>query len=229
MESLRYPHSRALYNIMTKFNLNIENKASREKETVAVEFTANEMSELEEYLSNAQKLTELKIVKSGLNTSFKVSASQQDGIRIKTSAPEEEELMAFLHLMRRFILHKEAASYNRITALIKRRIENDQIRSMVKLQRKIYEGKKLQELVKISFNEGLLNSESKLLEWLNAFEYHNDREKIKNMESLLKSISLEDAKVIFISILTEKVKAIINIANFICLLFGRTDSFEATV
>jgi hypothetical protein len=171
---------------MTKFNLNIENKASREKETVAVEFTANEMSELEEYLSNAQKLTELKIVKSGLNTSFKVSASQQDGIRIKTSAPEEEELMAFLHLMRRFILHKEAASYNRITALIKRRIENDQIRSMVKLQRKIYEGKKLQELVKISFNEELLNSESKLLEWLNAFEYHNDREKIKNMESLLK-------------------------------------------
>lgn len=117
---------------------------------------------------------------------------------------------------------------NLVTGIIARRFTDPSIRGMVRAQRALYDGRDFQSQIRIESNNTVINCEETLMKWLNAFEFHTDETKRAEIEKLHQLMPLEASRAIFIMLLIEKVKAIMNIANFIELLLGRADSIETT-
>ena len=179
-----------------------------------------------DYLSNTKKLCETKIVRSGMSGNLNFKYDKDKGTSFEVNLPEEDSILSLLHRMRQFILNDEYSSYNKVTGIIARRFNHKSINSIIKKQRNLYDGKEFQGLIKIESNGRLINSEKVLFDWLNAFEYHTDQTKKQEIEELHKLMPLEASRAIFLMLITEKVKAIINIADFIALLVGEIEVIE---
>ena len=183
---------------------------------------------MEDYLSNTKRLIETNIIRDGMSGNVSIKYDKDKGLSFEANLPDEDSILSLLHLMRRFILNDEGSSYNKVTGIIGRRFDNPSIRSMIKTQRNLYEGKEFQAQIKIKSNGTLINSEEILFDWLNAFEYHSDQTKRKELEKLHELMPFDVSRVAFLTLLTEKVKAIVNIANFIALLMGEVEMFETS-
>ena len=213
---------------MAKFKLDIK-KDEVDVETIFVELSSDEVESLEEYIKNTENLVSLAVVKNGLKTSVNIKASINSVPSVSSEMPSYDDVCALLHVLRRFILTREFASYDKVSGIIKRRVKSSNIRSLVERERAVYSGKELQKLYTMSFNSELVNSEQTLSKWLNGYEYHNDREKKQFISNMLGSLSEDNAKAVFLSLLTEKVKAIVAISKICCLLLGRITRLESNV
>lgn len=100
---------------------------------------------------------------------------------------------------------------------------------MVDEQRDVFGGNRTQLTFKISSNDVILNSEKVLYDWLNSYEYHRDKEKRKFIDSLHEIFPLEGSKVLFIGLLSDKTKAIYNIAVLVRVVVGKQKTFEGQV
>ncbi len=134
--------------------------------------------------------------------------------------------MAFLHRFRPLGLQSESTNFNRICSLLTKEIADPYFRSMIDLQRDIFSGKVLQTQFRIWSDDTVLNSEKVLYDWLNAYEYHRDKEKREFIESLHTMIPLDASKVLFIALLTEKTKAINNVAALVAVIVGKQKSAQ---
>ena len=85
----------------------------------------------------------------------------------------------------------------------------------------MYNGKRLQEQFEITSNDVLLNSEEVLQQWLNAYEFHRDKKKKSFIDSLHQLLPLEASKAIFLSLLTEKARAAINVGLIVRVILGK--------
>jgi hypothetical protein len=211
---------------MKTITIKLTAPASGASEVASAEFEDSEISLLENYLSNTDKLLELSIVKEGIPTNINGKFTQGNEPLFDVKLPEEEKILSLLHRMRMFILNDQTASYNKITGIISKKFNNAIVRSIIKNQRAIYDGRNFQGTMQLKSNGKIINSEEILFLWLNSFEYHDDKDKKKQIEKLHKLLPFDVSKAIFLVLLTEKVKAILAIADLVALLIGKTNSIK---
>ena len=194
------------------------------------EFTDEEHQLLTLYLDNHQVLGQSQALRQGMQCNYRLKWDHEAGASVEGNLPGIDTLSGLLHLLRPFILTNEPASFNRIAGLVKRRVESDYFRGAVRLQQEKYDGREQQRQIRITTNEGVLNSESMLQTWLNTHEYHHgNAAEHKAMEELLSWLPGDFGKAIFISLLVDKVNAIHNLACIVALVIGRTTKLELPI
>jgi hypothetical protein len=141
------------------------------------------------------------------------------GVEFVGTLPDNDVISALLHRVRPFVLAREPMSFLRIRNFLAKRIDNPQMRGILDGQRDLFTGKDFQEQIEIVTTtpvlKDVLNSDESFHAWLNAFEYHRDAAKRATIEQLSGVLGFEAARAIFVSMLLDKVKAIMNLAAII--------------
>tara|TARA_R110001592_G_scaffold347361_1_gene640847 strand:- start:6730 stop:7377 length:648 start_codon:yes stop_codon:yes gene_type:complete len=215
---------------LTKFTLTIKSNGSNGSDVIEVELNEQDENKFTEYLKNLEALNSTTIVKNSINTKLKINFVEGKGLSCISTVPSDDEISTFLHKMRMFVLNKEFASYNSITGIIKRQIEDDRVRSFVKSQRAIYDGKSMNQMLSIKTNNGHIISDSALFDWMNGYEYHSDLEKREKIDEMFKKLGgLDFARGVYLSMLTEKAKAISSIGDFVKMIMNKNHTIEINV
>jgi hypothetical protein len=134
---------------------------------------------------------------------------------VDSQLPPDDDLAAFLHRMRPFLLQKESTSFITICKILDWRLEDVILRAVVERQRCLYSGKEFQSEVRITSNATLLNDDKIVLKWLNAYEFHRDKSNRAELDALHQIIPLQHMRAIFISTLMDMGKAVLEITHLI--------------
>jgi hypothetical protein len=98
----------------------------------------------------------------------------------------------------------------------------------MKSQRQIYDGRSMQKQIVVRAttdnSEIIINSETALFAWLNAYEYHRDQNKKEEIDRFHQLLSLAHSKALFLMLITDKVRALATVARFAKLILGKIDT-----
>ncbi|BBJ23444.1 hypothetical protein W01_13710 [Candidatus Nitrotoga sp. AM1P] len=81
-------------------------------------------------------------------------------------------------------------------------------------------------MISIQSNNCIVNSEKMLFTWLNAYEYHREREKQELLESYSKIMPTEWSRGVFLTLLVEKGKAISNLGALVEVVLGKRNALS---
>ena len=198
-------------NICFKY-LDIESK--QEKEFFA-SFTTEDVLALNLYKDKTTRLKQSRLVQNETSVQLSIQFDKNKGILTSSEIPNDNDVAALLHLIRPFTLKKEASNFERISGILFKRLENDEIRKELAYSRDLFSGRDFQKQMRMSSKGHVINSEEMLKIWLNAFEYHSDSEKVKEFESLDKLLPMTDFKAVFISMIFDQVDAIFRVNGIV--------------
>jgi hypothetical protein len=165
-----------------------------------------------------------KFVQDGMPASLRIKWAEGAPLVFETSLPNWDDVVVFLYYLRPLYLQSEHATFHAACNVLSKSIPSPHIRSMVQLHRDIYSGKLMRTEISISANDTVVNSEEVLAAWLNAHEYHRDPDKKAFLAEVNRVMPMDASKVLFISLLTEKVKAIASVAEFVAVVLGERKS-----
>jgi hypothetical protein len=146
-------------------------------ETMQATFEDDEWGRLADFLAYAKQMEETELLRNGfpgLSLSFK---SENGGTTITSKLPPEDQISAVLHRLRPFVLEGERTNFHAICNILSRRFESDLMRRAVSAMKELYSGGYNQRLYTLTAGNMTINSEEFLLKWLNAYEYHRDKDK----------------------------------------------------
>lgn len=175
---------------------------------------------LKEFLSSVDELQKTRLIQNGMSSSLRLEGDETGAMRVSVKLPPWEDVQAFLHIFRPILLQNEVTSFYKVCNLIAKEFSHPHFRGMVSYQREMYNGRRLQEQFQMKSNGVLLNSEEVLQQWLNSYEFHRDKDKKRFVDSLHHLLPLEGSKAIFLSLLTEKARAAINVALIVRVILG---------
>ena len=72
--------------------------------------------------------------------------------------------------------------------------------------------------------EIIINSEKALFVWLNAYEYHRDQNKKREIDRYHQLLPLDHSKAFFLMLLSDKIRAIAAIARFVNIILGKAET-----
>lgn len=195
-------------------------------ETVSLDFSEEEWQLLKDFVAAVSRVESCGIIQNGRTMNLRISYNQNSGLSVSADLPPEAEIREFLHVARWVILQEEPASFVNTAGLIGKRLAHPYVRSYVRSSRKLFDGTASQAYAVLTANGVVLNSDATLKVWLNAYEYHTDREKQKDLEKLHRIMPLESFRAIYIGLLLEKIRASQQLAILIELMLGSRDSIE---
>lgn len=189
------------------------------KQKIDAEFEDAEWDLLVSFRDYTKELGETELMIFGGSGQLSVNYKQGEGISFSTKLPENDKVLALIHRLRPFVLQKEPTHFNRICNILARRISDRQFRKLLDVLKDNYSADQMSPLI-ITSNDVVINSEEILQRWLNAFEYHRDAEKRKQIEALHVIVPLEASRALFIMSLYDKARAIMALANIIGVVLG---------
>jgi len=209
-----------------EIKLTVNVKDSDEQIEISGTIGDNDWDILEAFVQYAVELISTKLVRNGIFASLQIRWEQGSTMKFGTKLPNWDDVIVFLHKLRPFVLQNEATFFYRVSNILKKIIEQPFLRSFIDEQRKIYSGQMMQEMVRISIDDIVLNSEKVLLDWLNAYEYHRDKNKKEFIDELNQMFPLDASKAIFLQLLSYKIDAIHNLTGFIRVLIREQPEFN---
>ena len=213
---------------MHKVTFKITKLGSGEKVPVAAEFSDEEVECLRSYCQYVDELTAVKLVQDGIPCSVNLAYKQGEGTTLTSELPADEDVIVLLHRLRPLILNDEHSSFNRITGILGRRIDEPLVRQALKLQHEIYDGRAMQRQIIVSSRaeggEIIINSERALFAWLNAYEYHRDQDKKREIDCYHQLLPLDHSKAFFLMLLSNKIRAIAAIAGLAGVVLGKAET-----
>jgi hypothetical protein len=192
-------------------------------------FADEEWDSLAQFLAYTAQLQETRICKNGAGGSATVSFKAGVGWSFNTALPPDDDFIALLHRLRPFLLKDEATNFYKIGNILSRRLESEEFRDFFKKLKAFFSGRRFQDVVSISSNTVVVNSEETLMKWLNAHEYHKDRDKQRELETLHKVVPLKYSRAIFAMMIFDMVKAIFALSGLVGTVTGQQESFKCTV
>jgi len=201
-------------------NLKLLLKSSGSEEIAEITFEDNEYTLITDYYQEIKRIILLESFKKGLNISYHINASVGETPIIQTSLPPRDDFIVLLHSIRPFLLQEEDLNFYKILKLLKMRIYNKNLLNILEYNKNLFNGANSQKIIKLTVNDILINSEKFLMLYLNAYEYHRDKQKRDFFEDLFKIFPEEIGRFFVISLVFDKVKAIINIGQLIGLILG---------
>jgi len=212
-----------------QYKLTVLFKNADEKISLSGKFEDEDWARLEEFTQYADELLKTKFVQDGMPASLKIRWDEKSGVESFSTLPPWDDVTVFLHKFRPIGLQSESTSFVKICSILTKELAHPYFRRMIKEQREIYAGKRMQAQFQIRSDNDLLNSEKVLYDWLNAYEYHRDKKKRAFIDSLHTMLPLEASKVIFLSLLSVKTIAIHNVAELTRVVLGKQKSVESAV
>ncbi len=197
-----------------------------EKTELAGRFLPQDWRLLQDYLRAVYELLETRYVKKGMPASLHVSWQREAGLTITPTLPDWEEVMVFLHRFRPVGLQSEPVYFFKVVNLLGRKLAHPQIRSLLGGLREQFSG-----YVGYTFhiNDAVVTSEDVLHKWLNAYEYHRDRDKQEFIGDLHRSFPLDATKTMFLNMLHQKMIAVRNLAAIIRVVVGEQERLEGKI
>lgn len=212
---------------LKKSRIRVQNISSDETTEHHAEFTDSEWRQLQDYVEYAADLRSTQFVRNG--GAVKISFHWADGSTAESAAlaPPPDDVLAFLHRLRPLILQDETTSFPKIRAILTRRFSDPSIRLLMSSLLDQYEGKQLQAVIGMDSNGVRMNCEKMLLTWLNAHEYHRDRDKQAIIKSHTNILPAEWWRGVFLLLLNEKAKAIFDLGVIVETALGKRKLFSA--
>jgi hypothetical protein len=206
--------------------ITITDQKTNQETKVTAEFEDDELDILHAYCSYVKELSLAKILQSNLNLNFTLKLPNNGPVSCTQTLPPEDDIIVLLFRLRPLILNDEHASFNRVTGIIGKKLSDSNVRLFLKAQQSLFGGKRSQSLIEVKSHNQIINSDKVLSDWLNAFQYHRDQSKRKEIERLHELMPLESTRGFFIMLLLDKVEAIFNIAGMIELLLGKRKTLQ---
>ncbi len=204
-----------------KYELDFTLEETGEVFSILGGFSDDAVKLLERFVICAEEVWQTTFIQSGQRGQATISFRPNEGITTKTTLPDWNQVIVFLHKFRPILLESESLSFKNIQSLLGRHFDNEFLRNFLKLQGDLYYGKADESYIQIKSNKVPLESEKVLFDWLNSHEFHRDEEKAEFIESLHQMIPLEVSKVIFLRLLIDKATASLNLAMMIQLALGK--------
>lgn len=189
--------------------------------TIKLELDDEKLEVFREFYTYTEELREISIIQKGSKAQLKINWKRGKKISYSTNLPPEDQIIVLMHKIRPFVLNNEPTYFNKVVNILSKHITNKSFRDMLKLPKKLFSGKGTG--LNFISNDVLLTSDKMLIKWLNAYEYHKDRDKRREIEGLHKIIPLQATRALLIMMLQDKVKAIFWINNFIKVILGEQD------
>jgi hypothetical protein len=190
------------------------------------EITDSEHKTLLLYLEQYDELVRSKPCREGFPCNISLKFNAGTPLDVKTSFPDSDVLSILLHRLRPFILQNEPANFESVCSLVGKAVANQHVRQMLHNQRELYDGRKSRQMMQISLNKVLVNSERGLYDWLNSHEYHRDQAKRNSVDGLFQGMPGDLMRALLVSMLVDKVTAISNIASFVHVLLTKGQSLQ---
>lgn len=204
---------------MRSFQLTVKNSDDGSEYSSQVQIPDDEFASLTAFADAADELAAAEVLQQELGVQVRIKFDAASGVAFSGTLPNDDVVAALLHRVRPFVLAKERTSFLRIRNVLAKCIENEQMRKILDRQRDLFTGKDFQQQVEIVATtpvlKDALNSDESFHTWLNAFEYHRDPAKRATIEQLCGILTIDAARGIFVSMLLDKIKAIMNLAAII--------------
>ena len=201
---------------------------SGEECRLLIEFAPDELSRLDLFLRNVSELRASGVLQHDLACSLNMSGDSDGTGQWQVTVPSRASVSLLLHHLRPLILQKEDGTFLKAAKVVKQRVQDDRFRLLLKELRREYDGRNSRSRWRIVSNGVLLNSDDTLFDWLNGFEYHRDEIKRKRIEETFGPLSKEAVFAILISLVLDKLHAILNMEKIVFALIKqpRTLTFE---
>ena len=99
---------------MKNIKVNLEIGENGEKHLVSATFEDNEWDDLLHFLEYSKELQGIKLIRDGGPGKLNIRWSEEAGLSYSTALPCEDEILAFLHRLRPFVLKDERSNFFRI-------------------------------------------------------------------------------------------------------------------
>lgn len=202
------------------FAVTLRERTTDRQLNISGEIPDDDWETLMVYADEVVALESMRVFQNGVNVHFSLkwdAGTRQ--LRFEGDLPPDEDIFAILHRLRPFILQKERANFYRIVKMLSRHLDDAIARAVLKRQRDLYSGKDFQEQLTIQWQSEsqrvVVNAEETVMKWLNAYEYHQDEQKRQEIEEIDRLLPRGAPRAIFVSMLLDKIKAIINVAVLI--------------
>jgi hypothetical protein len=150
-------------------------------------------------------------------SSYKISFHLTNSGAIKNNGivPDEEALSTFLHKYRPIMLKNEPTEFSNVCSLLVRHIANPEFTKAIKTWKTEYSGKNLREICRMEQGDYLLTSQIFLENYLNAFEYHRDRQLRRRLSGFAATFEPAARRGLVTLLLTLKFSAVSRLRLFI--------------
>jgi hypothetical protein len=139
----------------------------------------------------------------------------EDGSVVGEAQAPDVEIRELLHVMRPILLKDEATNFSRVANIVARRLDHPVIRQHIDDWKAAFGQKASQAVYQLTSGDLLLNSDEALDLWLNAFEYHRDKDKQQKLGKQLGEMPVEAAKPLFVAGLIDKAHAALSLARLV--------------
>jgi len=211
------------------FNLTVNGEDTREKVSLSGEFTNDEWQLLEDYLTCLEELFGCRLLHGQAKCSLNIKWDRGSEGIVTAELPPLEDVRSFLHTIRPLLLQSEPTSFYHINNLLAKHLAHPYLRALLGAQRKTYSGGREQSVWTIRVDNRVVNSEETLHTWLNAYEYHRDKDKQGTIDDLAQMLPLPALKAIFIQMLMDKTEALFQMARLVRLVLGKQSGMKFMV
>ena len=190
--------------------------------TIRGEFSDEDCEVFELYLAQYERLVTSGPMREGIPCSWSVEWTRDEGGSVTADLPDDDTLAILLHRLRPFLLADEPASFTRVSSRLGRLITEPYIRQLLRHNRRVYEGRVAQEMLRVESDDMVLNSERALFDWLNSHEYHHDAIKRESVAPIFRAGPPELGRAIMVFMLIDKTRSVINLASLVAVLVGKS-------
>lgn len=178
------------------------------------------------YLEACDRLAESKWIQEGMWSTFNMQMRSPNYVHTSAILPDWDDVIVVLHKYRPIGLQQEPTFFGRVVNVLAKNIDVPFFREVLDRFRQKFAGKDFQSLIKITSNGTVVNAEEVLNAWLNAYEYHQDREKRVFVDDLHRLVPLDSSKAVLLQFLAERIEAALALAEEIRVVLGKRKQVE---
>jgi hypothetical protein len=192
------------------FHLTVANNNTGAIDVQSGAFTDEEWHRLSSYLASAHRLAACRLAETQSQLNWRITGERGEPTRIEATLPPEDDIAAFLHYLRPFILVRSPISFARTRNTVAGHITLPSIQRYLKRLKAIYLGEEIPFQIEVGSRAGelRLDSAEAIDKWLNGLEYHPDVEKRAFIEAVFEVFTEPATRAMFLYCMLERASAI---------------------
>ena len=196
-------------NVPLPFDITIKKLSDGSEEHCAGTIADSDWALLQQFRQYADDLRETKWVRAGLDTHFSIDGQGAETKVEFRNRPSTAFIAELLHKLRPLVLENEATHYPRMNKMLRRYFDNQYLRDRLDIERRIYQHGRFRLYAQIGAGSLPLFDAGTYLLWLNAFEYHRDAKKQRQLIRSLGGELHDLALAVFYSITADRTQVIL--------------------
>jgi hypothetical protein len=202
--------SQAIPHVPQPFYVKATNTVTGEVEEQSGTFPDEEWRRLTQFLTNANRLASCRMAESQHQLSWGIAAEKGEPARFRASLPPEDDIAAFLHYLRPFVLEKSPTNFTKARKIMARRVTLPAVRRYLDRLLAIYSGEDIAFKIEVGSRAGelVVNSDDTIRKWLNGMEYHHDDDKDAEIRAMYEVFPEPAARALLVYCMLQRASAI---------------------